>query len=42
VASSARAGFETSIATSGPERFLAVQALDAAGPVIGTSRTIAG
>jgi Arylsulfotransferase (ASST) len=42
VASSARAGFETSIATPGPEPYVAVQALDAAGTVIGTSPTIAG
>jgi Arylsulfotransferase (ASST) len=42
VASAARAGFETSIATPGPERFVAVQALDASGAVLGTSRTIAG
>jgi hypothetical protein len=35
-----RAGFETAIATPGPEPYVAVQALDAAGAVIGTSRTI--
>jgi hypothetical protein len=42
VASAARDGFETAIATPGPEPFVAVQALNAAGEVIGTSRTIAG
>jgi hypothetical protein len=35
-----RAGFETAIATPGPEAYVAVQALDAAGAVIGTSPTI--
>jgi hypothetical protein len=42
VALTARAGFETAIATPGPEGFVAVQALDASGAVLGTSRTIAG
>jgi Arylsulfotransferase (ASST) len=35
-----RAGFETAITTPGPERYVAVQALNAAGAVIGTSPTI--
>ncbi len=35
-----RAGFETAISTPGPEAYVAVQALDAAGAVIGTSPTI--
>ena len=42
VATGARTGFETAIAAAGPERFVAVQALDASGTVLGTSRTIAG
>ncbi|HLM87110.1 MAG TPA: arylsulfotransferase family protein [Solirubrobacteraceae bacterium] len=42
VASSPRTGFETAITTPAPERYVAVQALDAAGDVLGTSRTIAG
>jgi Arylsulfotransferase (ASST) len=42
VAVAARAGFETAIATPGPEAFLAVQALDTTGAVLATSRTIAG
>jgi Arylsulfotransferase (ASST) len=42
VAEAARSGFETTIAAAGPERYVAVQALDAAGAVLGTSRTIAG
>ena len=42
VAAAARAGFETAIATPGPEPFLAVQALDASGAVLATSRAIAG
>ncbi len=37
-----RAGFETAISTSGPEPYVAVQALDGAGAVIGTSPTIKG
>ena len=42
VASAARSGFETKIATPGPEPFVAVQALGPEGKVLGTSRTIAG
>ena len=42
VARAARSGFETAITTPGPEAFVAVQALDASGAVLGTSRTIAG
>jgi len=42
VATSARAGFETAILTPGPAPYVAVQALDAAGTVIGTSPTIKG
>jgi hypothetical protein len=42
VASAARNGFETAITTPGPEPYVAVQALDAGGEVLGTSRTIPG
>jgi hypothetical protein len=42
VASAAREGFETTIATPGPEPYVAVQALNASGAVLGTSPTIAG
>ena len=42
VATGARTGFETTIATPGPEAFVAVQALDASGAVLATSPTIAG
>jgi Arylsulfotransferase (ASST) len=42
VAVAGRTGFETAIATPGPEAFVAVQALDPAGNVLGTSHTIAG
>jgi hypothetical protein len=42
VASATRDGFETSIETPGPEPFVAVQALNATGEVIATSRTIPG
>jgi hypothetical protein len=42
VASAPRAGFETAITAPGPARYVAVQALDASGAVLGTSRTIAG
>jgi hypothetical protein len=42
VAGADRSGFETAISTPGPERFLAVQALDATGAVLASSRTIAG
>jgi Arylsulfotransferase (ASST) len=38
----ARAGFETTIALPGRPAFLAVQALDAAGAVLGRSRTVRG
>ncbi len=42
VTSAARTGFETAIVTPGPEPYLAVQALDAAGTALDTSRTIKG
>ena len=42
VASAARTGFETAIAAPVAEGYVAVQALGAAGEVLGTSRTIAG
>jgi len=42
VASAARAGFETAITAPVAEGFVAVQALGAAGEVLGTSRTITG
>jgi hypothetical protein len=42
LATASRSGFETAIATPGPEPFLAVQALDASGVVLGTSHTISG
>jgi len=42
VASAPRNGFETTITTPAHEPFVAVQALDAAGAVLGTSPTIAG
>ena len=42
VASAARNGFETAIAAPAHERYVAVQALDASGAVLGTSRTISG
>jgi hypothetical protein len=42
VASAARGGFETAIALPGPQPFVAVQALGAAGEVLGISRAIAG
>jgi hypothetical protein len=42
VASAARSGFESSITTPAPESYVAVQALDGAGNVLGTSRTIPG
>ena len=41
VATATRQGFETAIATPGPEPYVAVQALDATGAVLATSRTIA-
>jgi hypothetical protein len=42
VASAPRSGFETAITTPVAEAYVAVQALGAAGEVLGTSRTIAG
>ncbi|HYM45973.1 MAG TPA: arylsulfotransferase family protein [Solirubrobacteraceae bacterium] len=42
VASAAKSGFETAIATPGPEPSVAVQALGGAGAVLGTSSTIRG
>ena len=42
VASGARGGFETAIAAPGPAPYVAVQALDASGAVLATSRTIRG
>ena len=42
VTSAAREGFETAIAAPIAEGYVAVQALDASGAVLGTSRTIAG
>ncbi len=41
-ASAARAGFETELKASKPAAYVAVQALDASGAVIGTSKTIRG
>jgi hypothetical protein len=42
VAAGPRAGFETAITTPGPERYVAVAALDVSGAVIGVSPTIRG
>jgi hypothetical protein len=42
VAAGARSGFETAIATPAPQAYVAVQALDASGAVLGTSATIRG
>ena len=42
VTSAARTGFETAIVTPAAEPYVAVQALDATGAVLGTSRTIKG
>jgi Arylsulfotransferase (ASST) len=42
VAGAARTGFETAIATPGPESYVAAQALDASGAVLATTPTIAG
>jgi hypothetical protein len=42
VASAARNGFETTVKTPGPERYVAVQAIGASGAVLGTSPTIRG
>ncbi len=42
VATAARTGFETALATPAAAPYVAVQALDAAGAVLGTSKTIKG
>jgi len=42
VASAPRSGFETAITTPSAEAYVAVQALDSSGAVLGTSRTVAG
>ncbi len=42
VATVARSGFETAVTTPGPAPYVAVQALDASGAAIGSSRTIPG
>ncbi len=42
VATAARTGFETALHAPAPAAYVAVQALDASGAVIGTSKTIAG
>jgi hypothetical protein len=42
VATAVRTGFETELSTPAHESYVAVQALNQAGAVIGTSRTIAG
>ncbi len=42
VASAARSGFETSVTTPGAAPYVAVQALDASGAVLGSSPTIRG
>ncbi|MGA2163361.1 MAG: hypothetical protein ABSH36_02700, partial [Solirubrobacteraceae bacterium] len=42
VASGARSGFETAIATPGPEAYVQVQALSASGAVLGTSPAVKG
>ncbi len=42
VASAAKSGFETTIATPGPAAYVAVQALSSAGAVLGISATIKG
>jgi len=42
VATAPRSGFETAVATPGPAAYVAVQALDASGAVISSSRTIRG
>ncbi|HEY7961500.1 MAG TPA: arylsulfotransferase family protein [Solirubrobacteraceae bacterium] len=42
VASAPRGGFETTIPTPGGQAYVAVQALDASGAVLGTSRSIKG
>jgi hypothetical protein len=40
VANAPRAGFETAIALAGPQAYVAVQAIDASGALISTSKTI--
>ncbi len=42
VSTAARTGFETAIATPGPESYVEVQALGETGAVLASSRTIAG
>lgn len=42
VASAPKSGFETTLATPAPEAYVAVQALNAAGAVLGTSHAIKG
>ena len=42
VAEAPRSGFETAITAPGPEPYVAAQALDAAGAVLGVSPTIRG
>jgi Arylsulfotransferase (ASST) len=42
VATAARSGFETAVTTPGAAPYVAVQALDASGAVLGSSRTIRG
>lgn len=42
VTAAARVGFETAITTPGPAPYVAVQALESAGGVLGTSKTIKG
>ncbi len=42
VASAARTGFETSVNTPGPAAYVAVEALDGSGNVLGISPTVAG
>jgi hypothetical protein len=42
VATTARAGFETALSTTGPEAYVVVQAINEAGAVMSTSRTIKG
>jgi hypothetical protein len=42
VATAPRSGFETAVTTPGPAAYVAVQALDASGAVLSSSRTIPG
>ena len=42
VATAARTGFETSVNTPGPAAYVAVEALDSSGNVLGVSATVAG